>query len=179
MQKSSETGRTVKTSEDDLCRAFAEAVRTSPKFRGAVLSRTKFAASATTARLLWEEQVRARPKVLPDRWWRHWWCKIPEVNRERETDIFLVFEDEVTAERFALHVENKLEASFTDGQAADYEPRGRHMLNKPRYLSHGDFATMLVCPAAYAELRADQANVFGSVLSHEEIGAHVPEFAAS
>ena len=167
----------MKTNEDDLCRAFAEAVRSSPEFRAAVLSRTKFAGSAMTARSLWEEQAQARPKVLPDRWWRHWWCKVPEVNRERETDIFLVFEDEVTAERFALHVENKLDARFTDGQAADYEPRGRHMLNKPRYLSHTDFTTMLLCPKAYAELKPGHAVYFDAVLHHEDVGVYLPEFA--
>lgn len=83
----------------------------------------------------------------------------------------------MTAERFALHVENRLEAPFTDGQAADYEPQARHMLNKPRYLSCGDFATMLLCLKAYAE-KLDHTMFFDAVLHHQEAGIYVPEFAA-
>jgi len=100
--------------EDLLCRAFAEKIRRSAEFLAWVLNRTKFSEHRLSARLLYEEQVRSRPSVLPENWWRHWWCKIPGSGKEGETDIFLVFEVHETKKRFALHIENKKDSEFLD-----------------------------------------------------------------
>ena len=159
--------------EDDHCRAFAEKVRVSPEFASLILGYTKFSDRAGRVRLLHEEQVLARPNVRPDRWWRHWWCKIPEVGRERETDIFLVFEDTLTATRFALHIENKLDAPLSLGQAEDYEPRARFMAHKERYLSYSDFSTILLCRADYEIKNQEKAAVFDTVIHHEQLSGYL------
>jgi hypothetical protein len=91
----------MKHSEDALCRLFANRMRDSQDFCGWVLGQTKF--KARTARLLHEEQIWRRPNVKPENWWRHWWRKIPELSQERETDIFLAFEDGADGSRFGLH----------------------------------------------------------------------------
>ena len=157
--------------EDDHCRVFAEKVRTSREFAAVLLSLTKFRDCAGRARLLYEEQIAARPNVRPDRWWRHWWCKIPELGRERETDIFLVFEDTLSGARFALHIENKLDAPLSLGQAEDYEPRARFMARKERYLCYSDFTTILLCGAGYEAKNLVKAAVFDTVIHHERVSA--------
>ena len=155
--------------EDDHCRLFAETVRTSPGFIASLLSYTKFSGRTGRVRLLYEEQVAARPNVRSDRWWRHWWCKIPELGRERETDIFLVFEEMPSGARFALHIENKLDAPLSLGQAEDYEPRARFMANQKRYLSYSDFATILLCRRDYETKNRDKAALFDVVIHHESL----------
>jgi hypothetical protein len=167
---------TGKVWEDDLCREFAECVRTRPDFMMAILSQTKFAKRGAHARLLHTEQVAARPKVKAENWWRHWWCKIPELNMERETDIFLVFEDQRDASRFALHVENKLDARFTPGQACDYEARASWMANQTKYLSYSDFATVLLCPSDYADRHPEEVSAFSAVIHHRTIANDLPAF---
>ena len=162
-----------KISEDILCRIFAEKIRDSKEFSDWILSQTKFGARAAT--LLHEEQIWRRPKVKPENWWCHWWRKIPELSQERETDIFLVFEDSANGERFALHIENKQDAKFSPGQAEDYEPRARWMMKMPRYLNYSDFQTVLIAPKMLKE--SDQrASLFHCFISYEDIGCYVPEF---
>jgi len=119
-------------SEDDLCRIFAERIKEDHAFAAWLLKHTKFRENAESAKLLYDEQVAARPNVSNDRWWRHWWCFVPETNAESETDIFLVFEQDFTKMRFALHIENKLNGHFQTGQAAGYDARARYMMGKDR-----------------------------------------------
>jgi hypothetical protein len=163
----------TKLNEDALCRILAERMRESTQFRDWILSQTKFRGRA--ARLLHEEQVLSRPKVKPENWWRHWWRKIPDLSRERETDIFLVFEDSANGDRFALHIENKQDAKFTPGQAEDYEPRARWMMRTPRYLSYTDFQTVLIAPKKLRE-KDPRASLFHCFVSYEDISHHIPEF---
>jgi hypothetical protein len=126
--------------------------------------------------LLADEQVAARPKVKPENWWRHWWCRLPELDRERETDIFLVFENCDDRSRFALHVENKQDAKFSVDQAEDYEHRARWMMATPRYLNYTDFQTMLISPSSVAARWQRAAEHFHCCLSYEDIGQFIPEF---
>ena len=165
----------MKYSEDVLCRIFAEKVRDSHDFCRWVLGHTKF--HDRTATLLYEEQVWRRPKVKPENWWRHWWRKIPELNQERETDIFLVFEGNMDCSRFALHIENKQDAKFAPGQAEDYEPRARWMMGMPRYLNYSDFQTMLIAPASFRQQDPKNSTIFDCFISYEEISHFVPEFS--
>lgn len=133
--------------EDELCLAFAESVKNSPEFTSWVLSRTKFEKYGALVHLLHEEQMSIRPRKF---WWRHWWCHIPELKKDRETDIFMVFEVTGSKQRFALHIENKKDnGKFADGQAEAYRIRALHMANKKEYLSYEDFETMLISPLSF------------------------------
>ena len=161
-------------SEDELCSAFADAVRNSGEFRGWVLDRTKFGGYAHSARLLHEEQISLRPRK---HWWRHWWSYVPEINRERETDIFMVFETPSSG-RFALHFEVKLGLSrFQPGQAAGYSPAARHMANKPEFLSYSDHQTVLICPREFRERYPDDASLFDVSLTFDELSPRLSHFA--
>jgi hypothetical protein len=164
----------MKQSEDALCRLLANRVRNSVEFREWLLGWTKF--HGRSVRLLDEEQKVGRPKVNSDNWWRHWWRKIPELSQERETDIFLVFEDLSDGLRFALHIENKQDAKFAPGQAEDYEPRARWMMGLPRYLNYRDFQTMLIAPASFRQMNQQKADLFHCYVSYEDIGRFIPDF---
>jgi hypothetical protein len=94
----------MKLTEDQLCETFAEGVKEIPEFTRWLLEKTKFAPYATRCHLLHHGQMAIRPRK---RWWRHWWCHVPELRMDRETDIFMVLETRPDAKRLALHVENK------------------------------------------------------------------------
>jgi len=164
----------MKPNEDQLCSAFAEMLRRSSTFASFILGRTKFASYATNARLLHEEQMSIRPRKHS---WRHWWCHVPELRKDRETDIFAVFEVEVANSlfRFALHIENKRNVSrFTEGQAQAYEPRAKHMLGRADYLSYRDYETMLIAPIAFRKRFPSDCDCFSSFIAYEELAKYVP-----
>jgi hypothetical protein len=162
-------------SEDALCRAFAFKMAEAPEFVGWVLAKTKFAPLRDTSRLLWEEQARRWPHVLPERWWRHWWCTVPELSHQRETDIFLVFEVAGTNDRFALLIENKLKSDFLPGQAEGYEPKGRFMAAKPEYLNFSEFQTVLIAPAIFRMANREKSDIFDCYISYEALSEFIPE----
>ncbi len=162
--------------EDDLCRAFAEEMARSGAFKNWVLSRTKFSDRGFQARVLKDEQIAARPKVLPERWWRHWFWKIPDLGREYETDVFIVLDCE-GGFRFALHVEFKLGSELSPGQAESYRPRAEHVMASDVRLQHEDFATILVAPKALPDRNPTAAAHFDCILSLEELAVFLPEFA--
>lgn len=161
-------------SEDALCEIFADAVRDRGDFRLWLLSKTKFSSEASDCKLLHEEQMSIRPRR---RWWRHWWCHVPELKKDRETDIFMVFEVASSQRRFALHIENKKDNyKFNDGQAFAYAPRAQHMLNDPRFLSHCDFQTILLAPTSFQARYEADAALFDIFISYEEAARFLPSF---
>lgn len=164
-----------KLTEDQLCEAFADGVQANTDFRRWLLGRTKFADLVDKCRLLHEEQMAIRPRR---RWWRHWWCAVPELSKDRETDVFMVFEVMASGNRFALHVENKRDNyKFNPGQAAAYAPRARHMLHQADYLSHSDFQTVLLAPRAFRDRHAVESALFDVFVSYEEVASFLPAFA--
>jgi hypothetical protein len=164
--------------EDPLSKIFADGVRDMPELCYWLLSKTKFASHANGCRLLHEEQVRSRPRVRPENWWRHWWCYVPELSKESETDIFMVFQIFSTRERFALHIENKTKkGEFEPCQAAAYAPRARHMLGKPKFLSYSSFQTALLAPRSFRDSHALEANLFDFPIAYEEVAAFLSSFA--
>ena len=170
-------GCALKLSEDQLCEIFADAVRDDPAIRFWLLSKTKISQSELDCRLLHEEQMSIRPRR---RWWRHWWCTVPELSEQRETDIFMVFEVTLSRARFALHFENKRDNyKFNPGQAAAYAPRSRHMLNRPEYLSHSDFQTVLLAPMSFHKRHTAEATLFDVFISYEEVARFLPAFSAA
>jgi len=165
-----------KLSEDQLCEIFADGVRDVVTLRRWLLVKTKFAECADECRLLHEEQMSIRRRR---RWWRHWWCAVPELAKQRETDIFMVFEAHSTRRRFALHIENKRDNyKFNPGQAAAYAPRARHMLNKSEYLSHSDFQTVLLAPKSFRDRYSDEAALFDVFIAYEEVAHFLPTFGS-
>ncbi|MBC7314352.1 MAG: hypothetical protein H5U11_17825 [Rhizobium sp.] len=169
--------QTQRLSEDDLCRAFAEKVADSQDFKNWILFRTKFASRRFASRLLKEEQTLARPRVLPDRWWRHWFWRITELEKEHETDVLLWFADDGGDYRFVLHVELKLGSKLSAGQAASYAPRARHVMEHEKRLPHQDFATVFVAPTRTILASEADADLFDAVISLEEVGVFIEVFA--
>jgi hypothetical protein len=164
----------MKLSEDQLCLALAERVKESSEFAAWLLSRTKFRRHIAGARLLHDEQMNLRPRRF---WWRHWWCHIPELKKDRETDIFMVFEISNSNERFALHIENKRDnGKFATGQAEAYRIRAQHMANRSEYLNYQDFETILIAPIAFMEKYRDSCDHFDSFIPYEDIAAFIPEY---
>ena len=165
----------MKLSEDQLCEIFADGVRDSSELRFWLLRKTKFARHADECRLLDEEQMSVRPRK---RWWRHWWCHVHELAKDRETDIFMVFEVKSPFKRFAFHVENKLANSkFEEGQAEAYKPRGRQMLNQPAYLSHSDFQTVLLAPQNFRDRNTEKADLFDVFIAYEDVAKFLSAYA--
>jgi hypothetical protein len=157
--------------EDQLCEAFAEAVKAEERLQTWLLARTHFA--GRRARLLHEEQM-LRPRK---QWWRHWWTTLAD-GSQRETDIFMVFEDEHST-RFALHIENKPDwGKFLDGQAEAYAVRAAEMANQGRFLNYSDSETILLCPRAFAERNPDAASRFDTILAYEDVAEQIPAFEA-
>lgn len=162
--------------EDQLNLAFAEMIAESAEFRRWVIEKTKFAGAGTSSKLLREEQAAARSAKY---WWRHWWCFVPEVGAESETDIFLAFEESNSKKRFALHFENKIENStFQPNQAESYDCRARHMLTntKSATLRCTEFDTILIAPASFHAAYEGQCAHFGCFIAHEEIARFIPQF---
>lgn len=163
-----------KPTEDQLCLAFAERAKDSQECISWILSHTKFKNHGSTARLLHDEQMRIRPRKF---WWRHWWCHVPELKKDRETDIFMVFEIADSKKRFALHFENKTNnGTFANGQAEAYQVRAKHMANKPEYLNYTDFETVLISPLSFRKRYPKLCECFNSYISYEDICKFVPEF---
>ena len=162
-----------KISEFDLDLAFAEAVRQSDVFQTWLVGRTKFASLVPDLRLLDKEQGQRKAK----HWWRHWWCRVPELERDSETDVFIVFEN-IGGRRIALHVENKPpHGKFTFQQAESYAPRARHMMGKAQFMGYHDFTTVIVAPNAFLTSNEAGAAQFDVRLAYEDVGRYVPLFA--
>jgi len=96
----------------------------------------------------------------------------------RETDIFMVFETtQPNPVRFAVHVENKPGGGrFREGQAADYEPRAKHMLNKAEFLNHTDFVTILIATSDFRERFREECDLLQEFIPYEKIAAFLPQF---
>lgn len=158
--------------ESHYDQAFADTLAASD-FRRWLLTRSRFAPFADTARLLIEEQEQARKAR---QWWKHWWGYLPD-GTSSETDIFAVFESD-DGQRFALHIENKPPHGKIDlRQAADYRRRAIHWARKEQYLSYGEFETILMAPATFIQANTACARQFDMTLSYEDLAAWIPFFA--
>jgi len=98
---------------------------------------------------------------------------------ESETDIFIVFEIEPSKERFALHIEAKMDArGFEPMQEHNYALRARHMMNNAKYLNYTSFETVLLAPAAYRDRELDRCSVFDRFIAFEDAARFIPDFAS-
>jgi hypothetical protein len=168
----------MKSSEDDMCSAFAYELQNSQTFVAWLLDRTRFASLASGVRVLCEEQKQNRYSASAP-WWRHWFtskCMCTGCLGGRETDIFVVFEA-TNKERFALHIENKMQkSSFTPGQAAAYGVRAKCWERQRRFLDYSQSQTVLLAPTSFFANNADAA-LFDVFIPHEDIAKHCPTFA--
>jgi hypothetical protein len=161
--------------EEELDRAFANKLRESHEFLLWVLGHTGFS-KYKNVRLMHEEQLQARRSK---EWWRHWWCGVPNLDRQSETDIFIVCEVPETRKRFAVHFENKIaNGSFTTDQAQSYDERAKYMMHKMHREKFGytDYETVLISPESFREKYRRDADLFHRFISHEDIAEFVPEF---
>jgi hypothetical protein len=97
--------------------------------------------------------------------------------KESETDVLVVFETS-NGERFALHIENKVESGkFTPHQAQLYSQRARHWIDNPKYGNYRDFETILIAPRTFYERHEAVVNeYFNRFVAHEDIAAFIPLF---
>ena len=159
--------------EEDFDHAFAEVFEAESDFRNWFLAGGRFARFATDAELLVEEQKQARSDKV-NRWWRWWWCTMPD-GSQRETDLFFVFE--AASKRFAIHIENKPPTGrLSIEQAADYRPRAAYMANDDRWLNYSDFETVLLAPETFIRNNSGPAEQFDRAITYESVAEFVPLF---
>lgn len=161
----------MRISEVELDHAFADALLDRDVQRW-LLSGSRFARFADTARLLHEEAAGAR---RAKHWWKHWWIKLDD-GSESETDVFAVFEAS-TGMRFAFHIENKpIDGKLLFEQAAGYRRRAIQCARTPKWLSYHDFETILIAPGEFVGRHPDCVAQFDRAISYEEISSFVPLF---
>ncbi|MFN2100894.1 hypothetical protein [Altererythrobacter sp. MF3-039] len=162
-------------SEKELDQAFAEVFIANHEFRIWVLKGGRFSRHAHDFKLLDRELSKARG--LPDYWWRHCWCPLPD-GSQSETDVFFVLEADSV--RFAIHFENKPpDGKLTMRQAAGYRRRAAFMTNDERWLQHSDFETVLLAPQAFIEQNKAESSQFDRSMSYEEVANFVPLFSSA
>lgn len=111
-------------------------------------------------------------------WWRHWWTTLSD-GTQRETDIFVVLEDEKNV-RFALHIENKPDwGNFLKGQAEAYAPRAEQMAHQDKFLNYSESTTILLCTHKFANNHPADCAHFETILEYEEIAAYIPAFTGA
>lgn len=158
--------------EVELDHAFAETLADSSEFQRWLLSAGRFVRCASSARLLVEEQAKARK--MAKHWWKHWWCQLPD-GSQNETDIFLVFEAE--SRRFALHIEDKPpHGKLQLKQAVDYRRRAAFKANSPDWLNYSDFEVLLLAPETFVRQHVECSAQFDRSITYEEVGEFVPLF---
>lgn len=166
-------------SEVALDRAFADKLAADADFRVWILERTKFKQYARFAVLLQNEQIAAKPRKLPENWWRNWWCTL-EDGSQSETDIFATFQLADTLIRFALHIEDKPpHGQFTPNQYLNYKRRADFMARKKEYMDYVDSTTILLAPAAFISGHARETSHFDCLLPYEVLALKIPLFAES
>jgi hypothetical protein len=147
--------------ELDLDRCFWREVSTSPKFREWLIARTKF-----SGRNL---------ELVTDELWHQKWYRDPETKLDSETDILLIFRERESSERYALHIENKpAHRKWEIDQAKNYRKRA---INRMIPWNYVDFQVVLLAPTAFVRLCPDDVAHFDLVISYEDVGIFVPEFA--
>jgi hypothetical protein len=148
------------TTELDLDHFFWNAISTNPAFRLWFLQRTKFAQQTLD--------------LVTDEKWHQRWYKDPATKLESEGDILLIFKDSVTADRFALHIENKpSHGIWQPSQSENYRKRAEDRMSKWRYVG---YQLVLIAPLSFIERSAREVEHFDIAISYEDIGTFVPAF---
>ncbi len=156
---------------------FADALASNQIFRAWVLSRTKFAELADSARVLDREMVTRRSARY---WWRSHYtesCRCFGCSGQ-ETDMFAIFEAR-TGLRFALHVEVKHPGDKFNPQghqAASYPVRAKCWVERPpkAVLPHQDATTVLLYSVSKIDEFSPHLSHFDSAITFEYVAKAFP-----
>ena len=110
------------TKELELDNLFWKAISTNLAFQLWFLQRTKFAQQ--TLDLVTNEK------------WHQRWYRDPITKKDSETDILMIFKDPKSADRYAVHVENKPHGIWEPLQAENYRKRAVDRILKWRYVDY-------------------------------------------
>ena len=148
--------------ELSLDHCFWRGLSGSAAFRNWLVSRTKF---------------RDLPlSLVTDEKWHQRWYRDSDTKKDSETDILLLFVNDHTGDRYALHIENKPDhRKWEPDQVENYSKRAVNRMTSWRYI---DFQTVLLAPFSFVQRHPCEASQFQLTLTYEEVGAFVPEFAA-
>lgn len=103
--------------------------------------------------------------------------EIKSITRDSETDILVVFTDNLK-NKVALHIENKLSnGKFTEYQLEFYSKRAEAWKNKKEFGNYDDFETVLIAPIEFYKNNFKASQKFDKYVSYEEIGILLPEFS--
>ena len=151
--------------EKQLDASFHRAFERSGEFATWFLGRTKFSGRRIRIVLLRSD---------------HPWYQSRKTGVQSETDILIVMEDVDTGERFALHVENKLEnGKFGRNQPELYHERAADWRRTPKWGDYDDYEVVLIAPSAFRDRNAEKAKLFHVFVAHEEVAGFVPEFGGT
>jgi hypothetical protein len=108
------------------------------------------------------------------------WYRSKKTGKGSETDVLLVFEDRISGQIFALHIENKLSGgSFTHKQPEIYYERAEDWKNTAKWGDYSDYDVILIAPRRFYDTHKAESDKFGSFVPHEDIAEYITEFAAN
>jgi hypothetical protein len=160
---------------------FANELVANSTFCEWLLTHAGLGARATGCRVL-NEEMKARRSKSAATWWNSHFngrCQCEGCRGGRETDLLAIFELQ-DGKRFALHIEFKQPSDkFHKGQAARYALRADCWIeaNPPLVVPHSEAGTMLICSASRIESYANELDLFGSVLTFDDVTAAFPQIA--
>lgn len=161
--------------EKELDRALEAALRDRPEFALWFLSHTKFAGKR--AAYVWSRA---------DNPWSRETLTVSdpqtgepqEITRDGETDLLVVFREDDSNARFALHIENKrIHGRFMPYQPEAYVNRAERWRGLERYGNYTEFETVLVAPRAIRTKYPRECAQFGCFVAHEDIVPYIGIFS--
>jgi len=165
-----------KVTEKQLDKAIAAAF-SNPDFATWFLSHTRFASNNSTnmwsskwSRSNYPWSIISLTMIDPET------GESSTLSKGSETDILVLFED-THKKRIAIHIENKLRGgAFTPLQPEFYHARAAQWKDEPKYGSYTDYEVVLIAPQEFYDKNKNECEKFHRFISHEAIGAHIPEF---
>jgi hypothetical protein len=146
--------------ELELDHVFWKAISTNVAFQAWFLDRTKLANHAL--------------ELVGDEKWHQRWYRDPVTGEDSETDILLIFKDQSTGERFAIHIENKPpQGVWEPHQPENYRKRAANRMSNWRYV---DFQVVLIAPTSFIAASISELDHFDIAVSYEALSVFVPEF---
>jgi hypothetical protein len=107
----------------------------------------------------------------------HPWYQSKKTGAQSETEILIVLEDISTAEKFAIHIENKLaNGKFGAKQPELYHERANDWRHMAKFGNYDDYEAILIAPHTFFERHPEQTKLFHRYVSHEDIARFIPEF---
>lgn len=153
----------AKLDELSLDHCFKRYLDANVIFQNWIISRTKFKGR--------------RLELVIEKIWHQRWYRDPITKKDSETDIFLVFKDQDSGSRIALHIENKLANSTWQAyQAENYKLRGEARKSSYNYV---DFQTVLMAPQYFIDAWPAQVAHFDVIITHEALSNFIPEFSTT